>query len=357
MTALAPLIKPFFSHYLPIQRGLSVNTVASYRDAIRLLLCYLADAHGRSVDALHIEDMTAPAIVDFLDHLESHRGCSTPTRNSRLAAIRSLFAFLARQQPELLDQCQQVRAIPLKRTATRPVDYLEEDEMQAILNAVDPTSRTGIRDHALLMVLYNTGARVSEITALELPDLHLRGRPELHLLGKGNKARACPVWSETVSAIRQHLAQRTAQQPDEPRLFLNANGAPITRFGIRHIVNKYAAKAALQCPSLADKNVTVHTLRHTTAMHLLRAGNDLFTVSYWLGHADVNTTHVYLEIDMAMKRKMIEKTPPPEITKPPPWKKPGMIEWLNQLGRRPELCGVHPAKRPKNPRSAPSRFT
>ncbi len=349
MTPIAPLIKPFFAHYLPIQRGLSAHTIASYRDAVRLLLCYRADTLGRCVDALHVEDLNAEAVLAFLDHLENQRHCTAQTRNSRLAALRSLFDFIGRQTPELLAQCQQVRAIPLKRASKQPVDYLEESEMHAILNAIDPASRMGTRDRALLMLLYNTGARVSEVSTLDLQSLRLQGSSQVELRGKGNKSRTCPLWPETVAAINKYLVQREPAQTNESRLLLNANGAPITRFGIRYVVAKYTARAIEKCASLADKNVSVHTLRHTTAMHLLRAGNDIVTVSYWLGHADINTTHVYLEIDMEMKRKMLDKAPPPSMTNPPPWKQPEIIRWLNQLQRKPELCAVQPPQPSVNP--------
>lgn len=348
MTPIAPLIKPFFAHYLPVQRGLSAHTITSYRDAVRLLLCYRADTLGRCVDTLHIEDLSAEAVLAFLDHLEDQRHCTAQTRNSRLAALRSLFAFLGRQKPELLAQCQQVRAIPVKRASKRPVDYLEEHEMHAILNAIDPASRTGARDRALLMLLYNTGARVSEVVTLDLQSLRLRSRSQVELRGKGDKSRSCPLWPETVAAIKAYLVEREPAQTNEPRLFLNANGASITRFGIRYVVAKYTARATEKCPSLDDKNVTVHTLRHTTAMHLLRAGNDIVTVSYWLGHADINTTHVYLEIDMEMKRQMLDKAPPPSMTDPPPWKRPGIIEWLKRLNHNPELCAVRTQESPVN---------
>ena len=357
MTPIAPLMKPFFAHYLPIQRGLSAHTIASYCDAVRLLLRYRADTLGQSVDALHIEDLSAEAVLAFLDHLEDQRQCTAQTRNSRLAAVRSLFAFFGRQDPELLAQCQQVRAIPLKRTSTRPVDYLEECEMHALLNAIDPASRTGARDRALLMLLYNTGARVSEVAALNLQSLRLQGQFQVELQGKGSKSRTCPLWPETIAAIKNYLNQRDPAQLNEPRLLLNANGAPITRFGIRYIVTKYAAEATAHCPSLANKNVTVHTLRHTTAMHLLRAGNDIVTVSYWLGHADINTTHVYLEIDMEMKRQMLDKAPPPSLADPPPWKQPGIIEWLNQLQRNPELCAARSQRIPVNTPHEANHFT
>lgn len=355
--AVADFMKPFFSHYLPVQRGLSINTIASYRDAIKLLLCYVADYLKKSVDALDVEDITEVVVLGFLDHVQQQRGCSPQTRNARLAAIRGLFAFIGREQPDWLAQCCQIRAIPLKRTGQVSVDYLEEAELQALMDAVDLNARTGVRDRALLLLLYNTGARVSEIVGLDLNHLRLNGSAQVELRGKGNKHRACPLWPETVAALKDHLRQRLPKQPETRTLFLNANGAPITRFGIRHIIGKYAAIAANQCPSLKTKTVTPHTLRHTTAMHLLRSGNDVNMVSYWLGHADINTTHIYLEIDMEMKRKMIEKADAPAIHDKAPWYEAGILEWLNELGKRPELCAVNRERMKRNVRIGGINFT
>ncbi len=338
---LANYMKRFFSHYLPVQKGLSVNTMQSYRDAIKLLLCYAADTLGRPVDRLAVQDITEKVVISFLDYVEQERRCSAKTRNARLAAIRSLFAFIAREEPALLQQCQKIRVIPLKRTQYKTVDYLEEKEMLAMLDAVDIDSRTGIRDRALLLLLYNTGARVSEIVELKISDLRLDGADQVHFLGKGKKHRSCPLWPETVTALQAYLEQRSPKEPGIEYLFLNANGAPITRFGIRYVTSKYGVAAQDQCPSIKTKTVTPHTIRHTTAMHLLRSGNDINMVSYWLGHADINTTHIYLEIDMEMKRRMLERAGAPAIKKKEFWHKPDILQWLNNLAKKPELCVVN----------------
>lgn len=335
---LANYMKRFFSHYLPVQKGLSINTILAYRDATKLLLCYAADTLGRSVDKLTIEDITEKTVIAFLDHVEQKRKCSPRTRNARLAAIRSLFNFIAREEPVLLQHCQRIRAIPLKRTQHQTVCYLEEKEMQAIFDAVEINSRTGIRDKALLLLLYNTGARVSEIVEAKLNDLRLSGGAQIHLLGKGKKHRSCPLWPETVAAVQAYLESRSPKESGVEYLFLNANGAPITRFGIRYVTNKYKVVAQEQCPSMKTKKVFPHTIRHTTAMHLLRSGNDINMVSYWLGHADINTTHVYLEIDMEMKRRMIEKASAPAMKEEKLWHQPDIIAWLNNLTKEHQLC-------------------
>jgi len=338
---IAKFIKRFFSHYLPVQKGLTVNTILAYRDAVKLLLCYAADTLKKSVEDLCVEDIDESVVLAFLEHVENKRGCSARTRNARLAAIRALFGFIAREEPSLVFHCQSIRTIPLKRTQHKTVDYLEEGEMQALLNAVDLNSRTGVRDNALLLLLYNTGARVSEIVQLTVADLHLDGAPQVKLLGKGQKYRNCPLWPETVEAVNDCLKHRTAKDPDFQQLFLNANGSPITRFGVRHIIGKYADAAKGQCPPIAAKAVSPHTIRHTSAMHLLRAGNDVNMVSYWLGHADINTTHIYVEIDMEMKQRMIQKAGAPDVKKPLPWHKPNVLNWLNALAKGSELCAVN----------------
>jgi site-specific recombinase XerD len=306
-----------------------------------MLLGYAADTLGKPVDALAAEDLTETLVLRFLDQVEQGQGCSSSTRNARLAAIRTLFTFIAREEPILMVQCQQIRTIPLKRTEHKTIDYLEEKEMQAVFAAVDVNSRTGIRDQALLLMLYNTGARVSEIVALKLTDLRLDDSAQVKLLGKGKKERSCPLWPETVAAVEAYLKQRDPREPGTERLFLNANGLPITRFGIRHITRNYGAQVQAQQPSVTTKPLNPHTIRHTTAMHLLRAGNDINMVSYWLGHADINTTHIYVEIDMETKRKMIDRAGAPRISKKAPWQQPHVLQWLNKLARGRELCAVN----------------
>ena len=337
--AIAPFLKRFFSHYMPVRKGHSLDTVASYRDAVKLLLCYVADKLKRSVDELNIEDITEKVVLAFLDYLEQQRGCAATTRNARLAAIRSLFAFIARENPELVLQAQQIRTIPIKRTKHNEIVYLEEKEMQAVLDAVDIDSRTGLRDRALFLLLYNTGARASEMVKLGLTDLSL-DTAQVMLHGKGNKDRSCPLWPETVTALEAYIKERQPKSPETEQVFLNANGGPITRFGIRHITRKYGVKAQAKQATIEDKPLNPHRVRHTTAMHLLRAGNDINMVSYWLGHANLNTTHAYVEIDMETKRKMLDKTPAPKVGKKQPWHQPKVLQWLKDLTKGPELCGV-----------------
>lgn len=337
-TMIANYMKRFFSHYLPIQKGLSITTIWAYRDAIKLLLCYAADTLRKSADELNVEEIEESLVLAFLDHLENARSCTPRTRNARLAAIRVFFSYIAREEPVFALQCQRIRTIPLKRTEHKIIGYLEEQEMQALLDSVNVNSRTGIRDRALLLLLYNTGARVSEIVGIKATALHLQNSAHVSLLGKGKKYRSCPLWPETAQALQAYLECRSPNDPLVEQLFLNANGAPVTRFGIRHITRKYAVSAQSQCPTLNTKTVNPHTFRHTTTMHLLRAGNDINMVGYWLGHADINTTHIYVEIDMDMKRKMLTKAAAPHVNKALPWQKPDVLQWLATLGKSPQLC-------------------
>jgi len=341
MHLLAKFIKRFLSHYLPVQKGLAFNTILAYRDAIKLLLCYAADTLNKSVEDLLVEQIDEALVLDSLDHIEKSRDCTPRTRNARLAAIRALFGFIAREEPSLALHCQTIRTIPLKRTQHKTIAYLEENETQALLDAVDLNSRKGLRDNALLLLLYNTGARVSEMVQLKLADLRLEGTAQVKLLGKGSKYRSCPLWPETVKALEDYLKQRTPKDPSAQQLFLNANDSPLTRFGVRHIIAKHAKTAKRKCPSIATKAVNPHTIRHTTAMHLLRSGNDINMVGYWLGHAHTNTTHIYVEIDMEMKRQMLKKAGAPAIQKPLPWQKPGVLHWLNALAKGSQLCAVN----------------
>ena len=207
--------------------------------------------------------------------------------------------------------------------------------MKALFDAIDTSSRTGLRDRALLLTLYNTGARVKEVVNLSLEDLKLDPPSQIKMLGKGRKRRACPLWPETVESLDIYINNRQPKDASSQKLFLNANGSPITRFGVRYIIRNLAERAALQCPSLSEKSISPHTFRHTTAMHLLQAGNDINMVRLWLGHANINTTHIYVELDMDMKRKILGTTEPPALHdkqgKIPKWQNPGILEWLDNL--------------------------
>lgn len=340
---VAQYIYPFFCEYLTAERGLSSNTVAAYRDAMKLLLGFASERYGTPPEELTVEQLDEKTIPAFLDYVETKRNCSVKTRNARLTALRTFFGFIARREPMLLEQCRRVRAIPLKRGAQRCLDYLDDDEMAAMFEAVTPGERLAERDEALLLFMYNTGARAQEVADLMIDDLRLDEPGHVKLRGKGGKERICPLWPETVQALCNYIDCRHSKQPADKHLFLNANGVPITRFGIRHIVRKYAAKAAEKHPSITEKNVTSHTIRHSTAMHLIQSGNDVNSVRLWLGHADLNTTHIYVEIDLEMKRKILDRCSPPTPVsqkRTPRWLQPGILSWLENLTRSAQLCAA-----------------
>lgn len=335
---LAPLLQAYLCSYLPAVKGVSAHTILAYRDTLKLLVCFAADCLKTSADSLNIEDLGDPCVLNFLNHLEKSRENCARTRNARLAGIRSFFDFIGRENPELLEHCRRVRLTPFKRTDHKAMDYLNAGEMKAVVDAASTDSRLGIRDRALLLILYNTGARVSEIADLTIDDLKLDSPSQVKMIGKGRKQRACPLWPETVAALERYIAIRLPRDSRERGVFLNANGGPITRFGIRYIVRQYAQAACEQCPSLKSKAIGPHTVRHSTAMHLIQAGNDINMVKLWLGHANLNTTHAYVEIDMEMKRKILKSAVPPtsdaKADGQPRWQEPRILEWLNGLSKQ-----------------------
>jgi integrase/recombinase XerD len=256
---------------------------------------------GKGVDRLSVVDLSAELIRRFLAELETSRGCAIVTRNQRLAAIHALARFVGEHSPEHVSWCAQLRAIPFKKPAAHAVvPYLDKAEMQALLAAPDQQTAQGRRDHALLLFLYNSGARAQEAAGLLIADLELRAS-YVTLLGKGSKKRQCPLWPVTVRA----LSLLTSGRPPSDPVFLNRCGRALTRFGIHTLVERYAAKIQSTVPSLAAKRVSPHTLRHTTATHLLRAGVDINTIRAWLGHVSLNTTNIYAEIDLEMKAKAL----------------------------------------------------
>lgn len=346
MSAQHPLsryIGHFFNDYLVNQRGLSHNTLLAYRDALKLLFCFVAGEDKKPVEKLQVEDLDDQHIVAFLSHLETQRGVSARTRNARLAACRTFFRYLSREEPALLPQCQLIQTIPLKRTQHKSIDYLNEEEMKRLFEAVDTGTKTGLRDNALLLLMFNTGARAQEVVDLRIANLRFDKGGQVTLLGKGRKQRACPLWPETVTAIKQYLDEREGKAMGTNLLFLNAHGQPITRFGIRHIVKKYTALADDKNQTLVKKNIGPHSIRHSTAMHLIKAGNEINMVALWLGHADINTTHIYVEIDMEMKRKILEKATVPHMnTLPTPTEKQDVVlKWLDSLSKPKILCEVN----------------
>jgi site-specific recombinase XerD len=338
---LSHYIRLFLIQFLSNERGLSENTILAYRDALKLLLQYCAHYLKIKIDQLPCDQIDDEIVRNFLDYLEQERNCTASTRNARLAALKTFFHYLGLEIPQCLDNSRRISAIAPKKTLHKMVDYLDPDEVKAIMDSIDAASRNGIRDKALLMLMHNTGARVQEIVDLKLDDLRLDAASQIKLTGKGKKQRVCPLWEETIDAVKAYISVRKPKQQDDNHLFLNDRGESITRFGIRYIIKKYTDKAIKKLPSLKQKQVSPHTFRHTTAMHLLQAGNELNVVGLWLGHANLNTTHMYVEINMEMKKEILSKTQPPKLKQEAKkWRSSKILEWLDDLCEQVELCEV-----------------
>jgi len=301
---LGSYVLRFLLEHVVTDRCLSRNTQKSYRDTIRLLLQFLVHYYSSEATHLTVEQVTADVVRSFLAHREKEYGNSAATRNQRLAAIHSLMRFAARQTPELLDLATQVQNIPLRRAVSQPMSYLEKVEIDALLSTPDRQRAQGRRDYAILLFLYNTGARAQEAADAMIGGLRLDSSPCVRILGKGNKTRICPLWPHTVKMLRSLLGNRVDEPPETP-IFLNVRGEPITRYGIHTLVERTVARAAQALPSLRTKRVSPHTIRHTTAVHLLRSGVDINTIRAWLGHVSLETTNRYAEVDLEMKAKAL----------------------------------------------------
>lgn len=331
---LARALRDFFADHLPRVRGTSPHTVQSYRDSLVLLLRFVAARANRSVAQLDLDAVAPQAVIDFLHHLEADRHNSAATRNVRLAAIHAFFRYGATAHPERLEPCQRVLAVPFKRVRSRTVEYFEYHEIQAVLASVDRTTADGRRDYALLATMFNTGARVQEIVTLDVRDLQLATLPQVRLYGKGRKERVCPLWPQTTEILRALLAERGHEVPPDHPLFRNHRGARLTRFGVRYLLRKYCTRAQAATPTLVAKRLHPHSMRHSTAVHLLRAGVDITTISHWLGHASVTTTNRYATVDLEMKRNAIEQARPTDFgtSGPALWRTDASIlEWLEGL--------------------------
>ena len=303
------LLQSFFQQRLVAQRGASAQTIASYRDTFELLLRYAEQTIRRSPSALVLDDLDAPLVLTFLDHLEVQRGNSARTRNLRLTAIRSFMRYASVREPAALPVAQRVLAIPAKRFDRPALEFLSRQEVKALLDAPDRATWSGQRDAVLLATLYNTGARVSEITGLRVTDVLIDRASAVHLHGKGRKERVVPLWKTTAALLRAWFP-RIDPSPDAP-VFPNRAGRPLSRFGVENRLTVALAIASKRCPSLAGRPISPHTLRHTTAMHLLQSGVDITVIAMWLGHEDPSTTHLYVEADLAMKEAALRRVADP----------------------------------------------
>lgn len=330
---LGTWIRRFLMEHVVAERNLAANTQRSYRDTLRLLLPFISQKVGKAIDLLIVEDLSPNRVRLFLQNLEETRKCSVTTRNQRLAAIHALGRFIAGCSPEHVAWCGEIRAVPFKKGHTAVIPYLEKAEMDAILAAPDRNSPQGRRDYLLLLFLYNSGARADEVAHLTVADLDLtnaalNGQGLVRIHGKGNKIRHCPLWSKTTRELKACIENRRSTD----HVFLNRCGRPITRFGVYDAVHRYGKRIVSKLPSIGTKRVSPHTIRHTTATHLLRAGVDINTIRGWLGHVSLLTTNVYAEVDFNMKAKALEKCTPAKALPRRRWRDdPGVMAFLRSL--------------------------
>jgi len=306
--SLAPLLQSFFMERLLQERRASPHTIASYRDSFRLLLAFTKERLGKDPSQLDVQSLNAPFLAEFLHHLEVERGNSARTRNTRLAALHSFFRYVALREPFYAHQCQRVLAMPSKRYAKRPIDFLNEVEIDALLAAPDASSWLGSRDRTLLSLAIQTGLRVSEIIGLRCRDIVLGAGAHVRCEGKGRRQRCTPLRRDVMARVQVWLKQRHGQPQDV--LFPSLRGGSLSRDAVEQLVAKYALIAQKSCPSMKSKRLTPHVLRHTAAMELLHHGVDRSVIALWLGHESMATTQMYLHADLRLKEKALSRTTP-----------------------------------------------
>jgi integrase/recombinase XerD len=333
---LGTAIERFFREYLPTLRGMSRHTIRNYRDAVVLFLRFAAAHKATAIEKLDLGDFTAQRVRDFLAFLETERHNGVATRNARLAALHTFARFLVTEHPAHLAEVQRVLGVPFKRGVRDAlIEYLEPGEVEALLTSIDRATPSGQRDYALFALMLNTGARVQEILDLRLCDIRTEPPYQVRLRGKGGKTRLCPIWPQTARLL-QGLAERTARSGDkEASLFVNRQGAKLTRFGVRYLLKKHIKAGATIIDTLREKRIHPHSLRHTTAIFLLKAGVDFATISQWLGHSSLNTTMTYARADLDLKRQALMQVFP-EILAPPRAGRMtsaavGIVDWLKRL--------------------------
>ena len=319
LTDLGRELVVFFDDFLSGQRGLSPHTIRSYRDTLVLWIQFTAQETRRGVERLTIGDLTEERVARFLRFLETDRRNAIATRNARLGSIHVFARFLAGRHPDKLGTLQRVISLPFKRGARdAPIEYLERAEMEALLKSIDRSTALGRRDYALFALMFNTGARVQEVLSLRRRDLRLEAPCQVRLMGKGSKVRICPVWPVTARLLSELIAESKHCEPDASStvIFANARGSALTRYGVRYLLHRYTARAARLVPTLRDKNLHPHSIRHSTAIALLKAGVDFATISQWLGHAGLDTTMRYARADLDLKRQAISQVFPDALAPP-----------------------------------------
>ena len=329
---LARCLRDYFADHLPRLREMSRHTIHSYRDSLVLLLRFVASDAKRDVCDLDLEDIQPDRVVEFLVHLEKERQNSITTMNVRLAAIHAFFRYVGAHHPAQLERAQRLLAIPFKRADQRVIEYLDRVEIEAILKRMDRSTADGRRDYALIVTMFNSGARVQELMDLRRRDLQLARPYQVRLFGKGRKERICPLWPQTAQVLLHFCEERHVEIGSDTRVFVNHRGVPLTRFGVRYILAKHIDRARPDVPTLSTKRLHPHCMRHSTAVALLKSGVDLSTISQWLGHASPTTTNRYATLDLDMKRDAINRVKPVTGSRKASWRtNETVLRWLESL--------------------------
>jgi site-specific recombinase XerD len=334
MTPIAPLITSFLRQHMPIDRGYSVHTCDAYARTFQLLFRYASVQLGKRPSELMVEDLCADMILGFLSHIQEKRGNGASTRNARVAAIKTFMRYVEFRFPSMLAQASQINAIPIKRYDQSLIQHLTMEEITAILNSPDITTRLGLRDRAMLHLCFAGGLRVSELVGLPLANVCFQGTANIRVMGKGRRERCLPLWRETTSDLRRWISVRG--DVGVPELFVNAQGSAMTRAGFEYVLSKHTDSAAERCPSLNGRSVTPHQLRHSCALIMLQATRDTRKVALWLGHADIRTTEMYLRIDPSEKLEAVEAVLPPGLRRGRFTAPDALIASLTATG----LCGA-----------------
>jgi len=336
-SGLGNTIYLFFEDYLKCQKGVQYKTIQSYRDTLRLFLQFVSKVSHCSITKLSLSDMTSDCVSRFLKSLEENRNNKVQTRNQRLVALRTFFGYIARQDPQMLKEAQQVAALPTKRTSPPETFYLEHDEINLLFTNLADCTKNSLRDYILLLFLYNTGARVEEVAQLKVSNLELNGQLRVHLHGKGNKWRVCPIWKKTSDLLSRIIKENNCTDKHDCPVFLSRSGRALTRFGIYKIVRRHTAQFNKKTANGTNKYVSPHLIRHSTAVHLLESGVDVNVIRAWLGHVSLQTTNRYAEISLKMKAKALKICEPQlDVStvhrKHPIWRDDSsLLKWLKSL--------------------------
>jgi integrase/recombinase XerD len=331
---LSIALEDFFLNYLPKIRAMSPNTIHSYRDAIKLFLKFVCKKKKIHIDKVDIDKIESGMVISFLNDLEKKRGNKVATRNIRLAGLHSFFRYFSEKYPEYTKKVQRILNVPFKKHSSKEIEYFEYNEMKAVLKLIDRKTLIGKRDYAIISLMFNTGCRVQELVKLETTDLTLDRPFSAYLHGKGRKERNCPIWPQTASLLRNYLEERGVNLNNPTAVFVNYKGEQITRFGINHILKKRIEIASDVCPSLTKKHLHPHSIRHSTAIHLLKSGVDISTIALWLGHESLDATSKYVKLDIEMKRKILNNIKPFDkkgSNKKFISKKKDILKWLEAL--------------------------